>query len=80
MDFKGKTAVITGASSGIGLAYAHEFAKRGSNLVLVARRGDVLQDIAADIKASYNVKIETIDLDLSTLDSGQKLMDALAKK
>jgi short-subunit dehydrogenase len=80
MDFSGRTAVITGASSGIGLAYAHEFAKRGSNLVLVARRGDVLQDIAADIKASYEVKIETIDLDLSTLDSGQKLMDALAKK
>ncbi len=80
MDFKGKTAVITGASSGIGLAYAHEFAMRGSNLVLVARRGDVLQDIAADIKASYEVKIETIDLDLSTLDAGQKLMDELGRQ
>ena len=80
MDFKGKTAVITGASSGIGLAYAHEFAKRGSNLVLVARRGDVLDKIATDIKAIYAVKIETIELDLSTLDSGQKLMDAIAKK
>ena len=80
MDFNGKTAVITGASSGIGLAYAHEFAKRGSNLVLVARRGDVLEKIAADIKASHDVKIDILALDLSTLDSGQKLMDALSKK
>jgi len=80
MDFSGKTAVITGASSGIGLAYAHEFAKRGSNLVLVARRGDLLEKIAADIKATHNVKIDTVDLDLSTLDAGRKLMDVLAKK
>ncbi|MFM2024159.1 MAG: hypothetical protein RLZZ56_172 [Actinomycetota bacterium] len=72
--------MITGASSGIGLAYAHEFAKRGSNLVLVARRGDVLEKLAADIKASYDVKIDIVALDLSTLDSGQKLMDALSKK
>lgn len=80
MDFKGKTAVITGASSGIGLAYAHEFAKRGSNLVLVARRGDALEKIAADIKASYEVKIDTVALDLSILDSGQKLLDSLSNK
>ena len=79
MDYKGKTAVITGASSGIGLAYSHEFAKRGANLVLVARRGEVLEKIAADIKASFDVNVDTIDLDLSTIDAGQKLLDALSK-
>jgi short-subunit dehydrogenase len=79
MDFKGKTAVVTGASSGIGLAYAHEFAKRGSNLVLVARRIDSLNKIAADIKAESNVSVTTVALDLSTLESGQKLIDELSR-
>ena len=46
MEFKGKTAVITGASSGIGLGYAHELAKRGANLVLVARSEMVLEQVA----------------------------------
>ena len=79
MNYQGKTAVITGASSGIGLAYAHEFAKRGANLVLVARRGDVLKKIAADIKANFDVQIDVIELDLARIDSGQKLMDALSQ-
>ena len=80
MDFTGKTAVITGASYGIGLGYAHEFAKRGANLVLVARSEKVLDGVAADIKASSNVQVETIALDLSKLDSGKKLMEILEKK
>lgn len=79
MNYQGKTAVITGASSGIGLAYAHEFAKRGANLVLVARRGDVLKKITADIKANFDVQIDVIELDLARIDSGQKLMDALSQ-
>jgi len=79
MNFKGKTAVVTGASSGIGLAYAHELANRGANLVLVARRIDSLNKIAADIQASTDVNVVTIALDLSTLDAGQKLMDELGR-
>lgn len=79
MDFKGKKAVITGASSGIGLGYAHEFANRGANLVLVARSAKVLAGVAADIKAVKDVQVETIALDLSNLDSGQKLIEHLEK-
>jgi short-subunit dehydrogenase len=80
MNFTGKTVVITGASTGIGLGYAHEFAKRGANLVLVARNKDLLETVAADIKATENIKITTIALDLSSVESGQKLMDMLGKE
>jgi short-subunit dehydrogenase len=79
MTYKGKTAVVTGASSGIGLGYAHELAARGCNLVLVARSKAALETIAADIKAEHNVKIEVIALDLSKVTSGQELLDKLTK-
>lgn len=80
MEFKGRTAVITGASSGIGLGYAHELAKRGANLVLVARSEKVLEQIASEIMAAHKVQVEIVSLDLSGLDSGQKLVEILANK
>lgn len=79
MDFKGKTAVVTGASSGIGLGYAHELAARGANLVLVARNQKQLEKLAADIKAVNDVRIDVIALDLSKPTSGQELLDKLKK-
>lgn len=75
MDFNGKTVLITGASSGIGLGYTHEFATRGANLVLVARSKAALETLATEIKNSKNVQVSTIALDLANLDSGQKLID-----
>ena len=80
MNFEGKTAVITGASSGIGLGYAHEFAKRGANLVLVSRSGSVLEVLADELKAKYQVNVDAIELDLSNLGSGQELLKELSRK
>ena len=48
---KNSYALITGASSGIGLEIAKNFAKKGYNLVLTARRKDLLENIASDISA-----------------------------
>ncbi len=49
MDFKNKVVVITGASSGIGEATALKFAKKGANVVLVARRKEKLLDVEKKI-------------------------------
>lgn len=57
-------AVITGASSGIGAAYARRLAERGYDLHLVARRGDRLQQLAEKLQADHQVRVETRVLDL----------------
>ena len=52
--------VITGCTKGIGLCYAKELAKRNMNLVLIARKVDLLNDIADEIRNQYQVKVEVI--------------------
>lgn len=59
------TALITGASSGIGAIYADRLATRGYDLLLVARRGDRLQALADDLQHRHGVKISTLVADLS---------------
>ena len=56
MNFKNKVVVITGASSGIGEAAAEQFAKKGANIVLVARRKDKLDEVERKL-SKYSIKI-----------------------
>lgn len=60
------TAIVTGASSGIGRIYADRLAARGFDLVLVARRADRLQAIAEDLQARYPIRAEPLVADLSS--------------
>jgi uncharacterized protein len=60
-----KVAVVTGASSGIGAIYADRLAARNYDLVLVARRSDRLEALAAKISAAHGVKVDAIVADLT---------------
>ncbi|MCB0280956.1 MAG: SDR family NAD(P)-dependent oxidoreductase [Calditrichae bacterium] len=71
-----KTVFITGASSGIGEACAHAFAREGSMLILAARRGDKLKDLQKELADLYDAEVEIIVLDVTDKDSVfEKLAD-----
>lgn len=59
------TVLITGASSGIGALYADRFAKRGHDLILVARNRERLDAVAAKLSAAYGVKVRAVPADLT---------------
>jgi len=63
--YEGSTALITGASKGLGVTFAEELARRGADLVLVARSKDALQTLAARLTAQYGVKCYVIAADLA---------------
>jgi len=71
-------AVVTGASSGIGSVYADRLARRGYDLILVARRGDRLQNLATKLEQAYGIKAETLVADLEKEDDLARLETVLA--
>lgn len=80
MDFKGKTVMITGASSGIGRESAMQFARRGANLVLAARRKNLLDNVSYDIKSKHDTHVVSYQCDISQKDQTQHMIqDALAE-
>jgi short-subunit dehydrogenase len=71
------TALITGASSGIGAVFAREFAARGYDLIIAARRTDRLDELAAEITASTGAAVKVVASDLSVPNSAAKLAKAV---
>lgn len=62
---KGKTAVITGASRGIGRAVATALAKEGADLCIAARNGDPLQSLANELAREHGVRVHAVPCDVS---------------
>jgi short-subunit dehydrogenase len=83
MTFKekyGQTALVAGASEGMGAAYAFALAERGMHLVLIARRVGPLEETARKITEQFGVKVQTISCDLADDDATQRIIQAVDDK
>jgi len=78
IDFASQTVLVTGASSGIGREFAHALARRGSSLVLVARRVDRLRELADSLSARHSVRVVPLAADLARPDTPARLHAELA--
>lgn len=75
-----KTALITGASAGIGAAFAQELAARQTNLVLVARREDKLQQLAQQLQDQHKIQVDFVVQDLTEPAAATAVFDAVTQK
>ncbi|HUI19575.1 MAG TPA: SDR family NAD(P)-dependent oxidoreductase [Methylocella sp.] len=76
-DRSAQTALITGASSGMGRDYARELASRGVSLVLVARRAEPLEQLAQELRGRFSVATHVMPTDLANEAARQSLHDEL---
>lgn len=70
-----KTALITGASGGIGLELARIHASKGEDLILVARSADRLEELKTNLERKYGIKVYNIEKDLSVKDAAKEVFN-----
>jgi short-subunit dehydrogenase len=75
-----KLAAITGASEGLGKEFARQLAADGFNLLIIARRPALLEELKADLETKYNVQVESIVCDLSQPDELKQLEERLEQE
>ncbi len=75
----GPWALVTGASSGIGEGFASALARCGMNLVLVARRAQLLEALAETLRAEHGVEVRCVPLDLTRDDAAETLTGVVEK-
>ncbi|MEO8555963.1 MAG: SDR family oxidoreductase [Actinomycetota bacterium] len=74
------TALVTGATSGIGLAFCRELAERGHDLVIVARRRAKLENVSDELRARHSINVEILAVDLSKRAQLRRVADRLADR
>ncbi|KAA1007646.1 SDR family oxidoreductase [Paraburkholderia panacisoli] len=78
--YRGATALITGASKGLGKVFAEALAARGMNLVLVARSSDVLNALSSDLAARYGVQCVPLNADLGVPEAPIQIGEELKRR
>lgn len=79
-EWKGKWALVTGASAGIGVALAEELAAGGTHLILTARRLDRLQEVAENLRKKHGAQTQVFPADLAERDAPQRIYDFCKEK
>ena len=74
------TALVTGATAGIGLAFCHELAERGHDLVIVARRRARLENVSDELRARHSINVEILAADLSKRAALRRVADRVADR
>ena len=79
-DLKGQVAVVTGCSTGLGVQMAKALANQGANIVVVARRQNLIEQVAAEIKAEFGVETLPVVCDITSTEAVEAMVDAALAK
>ena len=79
-DLKGQVAIVTGCSTGLGVQMAKALANQGANIVVVARRQNMIDEVAKEIAAAYGVETLPIRCDITDTDAVNAMVDQVVAK
>ena len=79
-DLTGRVAVVTGCSTGLGVQMAKALASQGTNIVALARRQNLIDEVAADIEKTYGVKAIGVACDITDTDKVNAAVDTILEK
>jgi gluconate 5-dehydrogenase len=79
-DLKGQVAVVTGCSTGLGVQMAKALANQGANIVAIARRQKLIEEVAAEIKETYGVETMAVVCDITSTEAVENAVDQILAK